>query len=55
MLQLGSLAFRRYRPSLSKREAYNLVATRAHVTGEMLEKKRTLYKLYLDQCSSGVS
>jgi hypothetical protein len=55
LLQLASRCFRRYRPQYSSRELSGLRGTRDYVTGEVLERKRRLYQVYLDQCSSGVS
>lgn len=55
LLQFASRYARQYKPQFSSREASNLRMTREYVTGEMLERKRKLYKLYLEQCSSGVS
>ena len=52
VLQAASALFRRYEPSYSKREVANLLATRAYVTNDLLELKKTLWKRYLDQCSS---
>jgi hypothetical protein len=54
LLQLASRYFRRYRPQYSGRELSGLRGTRDYVTGEVLERKRRLYQVYLDQCSSGV-
>ena len=45
----------RYEPCFSKRERDNLLGTQRYVTGDLINLKTTLYKTYLDQCSSGVS
>ena len=50
--QVLSRRVRRYEPVYSSREAANLRQTRAYVMGELLERKKRLYKLYLDQSSS---
>lgn len=52
VLQGVSKWIRRYHSVYTSREVSNLRQTRAHVMGELLDRKKRLYKLYLDQCSS---
>jgi len=55
VLQIVSKLLRRYQPSFSKRELANLIGTQRYVADDLLELKRTLYKNYLDECSSDPS
>ena len=48
-----SRLMRRYEPMYSKKELKNLHETRAYVMGPLLDQKVSMYKAYLDQCSSG--
>lgn len=51
-LQIVSKLLRRYEPSYTKREHANLLATQKYVSHDLLELKHSLYKLYLNDCTS---
>ena len=55
VLQVASRFLRKYQPAYTAREAANLRGTRQYVQADLIELKTSLYKQYLDECSSDPS